>query len=112
MLCFIEGKSLTSVGRFSLFSKNHQFSFFTFLCENRDLKKYRGLQDSFWISKFLKEKKIGSQAWQFSAIQEQLVFLAGSHKLDLKNFNIFIENYFLNNFFDKKVDFEYIFSNT
>jgi hypothetical protein len=39
---------------------------------------------------FLKEKNFGSQAWQFSA-QEQLVFLAGSHKLDLKIFNIFME---------------------
>jgi hypothetical protein len=43
---------------------------------------------------FLKEKNFDSQAWQFSAIQEQLVFLAGSHKLDLKKFNILMENYF------------------
>jgi hypothetical protein len=59
------------------------------------LKIIGAYKNRFEYQIFLKEKKIGSQAWQSSAIKKQLVFLAGSHKLDLKFFNIFMENYFL-----------------
>jgi hypothetical protein len=43
------------------------------------------------ISFFFQGKTSDSQAWQFSTIREQPVFLAGSDKPDLRNFNIFFQ---------------------
>jgi hypothetical protein len=59
---------------------------------------------------FLQGKNSCSQAWQFSTIQEQPVFLAGSDKPDLRNFNIFFQKLLfyilLFYFLGQKIDIE------
>ncbi len=103
----------TSVGQFSLNLKNCRFQFWrpcvriavVFFIKNRGLTK-----TILSIRCFPRKKNFGSQAWQFLAIQEQSDFLVGSHKLlDLEIFN-FLMNFFLHYFFDKIIDFEYIFN--
>lgn len=63
------------------------------------------------INFFPRKKESNSQAWQFSTIWEQPVFLANSHKSDFKKFKKKNWNYFLDFFFDKIINFEYIFNN-
>jgi hypothetical protein len=79
----------TSVGQFLLILENHQFWFFMGMCENHFGSYFflnRGLTRIVSGIKKIPRKKMilklgGSQ--QF-----------GSHKLDLKNFNIFWKSFF------------------
>jgi hypothetical protein len=72
------------------------------MCENccGFFLKNRGLTRTILSIRFFPRKKnFGSQDWQFLAIQEQSVFLVGSHKLlDLKKFQFSYE-FFLTLFF-------------
>jgi hypothetical protein len=73
--------------------------------------KIGGLQELFWVLDFSKEKKFCFLAWWFLAIQEQLVFLP-ILKRQISNISRFFwKSIFLHYFFDKKIDFEYIFNN-